>query len=83
MNKHIETFVLAWAQVALISLNTWQIANSKYIGALIVGFFISLVWTMNVKKIAFSEWTVRIVYCTGASVGTATGLILSNLIYQH
>jgi hypothetical protein len=77
----LTTFLQAWAQVMLVVLNTWQIANGKIVGAIIVGFLISLVWTFNVKRAAFATWTTRIIYCAGASAGTGTGLLLADLLY--
>ena len=61
----IKTFTLAWLQVTLICLNTWQIANTHYIGALIVGFLISLIWTMNVGRVALSSWQTKLIYSFG------------------
>lgn len=76
-----RTFIYAYIQVLLVVINTWQVANSKIVGAIIVGFLISLVWTFNVKRVAFGEWKTRIIYCLGASLGTATGLTLTHYIY--
>ena len=75
-------FAFAWAQVFLVAVNTWQIANSKYVGAVIVGFLISLVWTSNVKRVAFATTAYRIIYCLGASAGTITGLLTAKLLYR-
>lgn len=72
----------AYAQVLLVAINTWQIANGKMIGAIIVGFLISLVWSFNIKRIAFADNIDRITYCIGASLGTASGLILAKIIYK-
>ena len=80
--NNLATFFYAWAQVTLICLNTWQIANSKFVGALIVGFLISLVWTFNVRRAVLGCWKTRLIYCVGASCGTATGLSLSLIIYN-
>lgn len=77
----MKNFFLAWLQVTLISLNTWQIANGKILGALIVGFSISLVWTFNIEHITKSTLTMKIIYAAGASCGTATGLLLAAKIY--
>lgn len=78
----ITTFTYAWLQVALICLNTWQIANGKLLGALIVGFLISLVWTFNVKRVAFGCWKTRLTYASGACAGTGTGIFLAQFIYN-
>ena len=77
----MRNFTLAWVQVSLICLNTWQIANQKIPGALIVGFLISLVWTFNVQSISRSNLLAKITYSLGAMAGTATGLALSFAIY--
>jgi len=77
----MRDFTLAWIQVSLICLNTWQIANQKIPGALIVGFLISLVWTFNVQSISRSNLLAKITYSLGAMAGTATGLALSFAIY--
>jgi hypothetical protein len=68
-------------QVLLVGLNTYQIAHEKWIGAFIVGFLISFVWTFNVKKIAFGTMTDRIIYASGAAFGTTLGLIIAQIIY--
>lgn len=81
MNKYV-TFLYAYAQVTLIALNTWQIANGKIAGALIVGFLISLAWTFNVRRVAFGDAWTRLIYCTGAMCGTGTGIFLANLFYK-
>lgn len=75
------TFFFAWIQVCLVVLNTWQIANQKWIGALVVGFLISLVWTFNTQRAAFSNIWDKLIYAAGASAGTGTGLLIAQLIY--
>jgi hypothetical protein len=77
----MRNFLLAWLQVSLICLNTWQIANREIVGALIVGFCISFVWTFNVQDISTSSMHEKITYSLGAMLGTATGLLVSTLIY--
>ena len=77
----MRNFLLAWLQVTLICLNTWQIANEKIAGALIVGFLISLVWTFNVQDISRSGIWTKVSYSFGAMFGTGTGLLLSKYFY--
>jgi hypothetical protein len=74
-------FLTAWLQVFLVALNTYQVAQGKWLGALVVGFGISLVWTLNIKRIAFAGWKDRLVYSTGAMCGTGTGILAANLFY--
>ena len=77
----MRNFVLAWVQVSLVCLNTWQIAHHKIIGALVVGFLISLVWTFNVQDISKSTLSDKLTYSLGALAGTATGLITASSFY--
>jgi uncharacterized membrane protein len=81
LEQMTRTFIYAYIQVMLVVMNTWQVANQKFVGAIIVGFFISLVWTFNVKRVAFGEWKTRLIYCFGASLGTASGLLITKYIY--
>ena len=82
MKTYIHTFLLAYVQVALIAVNTWQIANAKIMGAVVVGFLISLVWSFNVRRVSICDWKTRIIYCTGAALGTASGLLATTSIYS-
>lgn len=69
-------------QVCLVAINTWQISQSKWIGAFIVGFLISFVWTFNVKKVAFGNMWHRIAYAGGAAIGTILGLFIAKQCYE-
>ena len=79
--KNVQRFLYAWLQVSLVCLNTWQIANGKVVGAIIVGFLISLVWCFNIQGIAFSKLSEKITYSLGACCGTATGLLMASILY--
>ena len=72
---------LGWLQVSLVSLNTYQIANGKALGALFVGFLIALIWTSNVRNVVQSGWWVRIAYAFGASLGALTGIHVASAMY--
>lgn len=78
--KFLHIAFTGWLQVALISANTWFIASSLLIPAVICGFAISLVWTFNVKRVAFGGAVDRLVYALGACCGTATGLLIAPLV---
>ena len=75
-------FFTGFIQVALVAINTYQIAHKHWIGCAIVGFLISFVWTFNVQKIAFGTLFDKIIYSTGAMVGVLTGLLISVTLYQ-
>jgi hypothetical protein len=70
-------FLTGFIQVALVSAQTHMVARSIYQGVFIIGFLISLVWSVNVKKIAFGGWIDRIVYSVGAGVGAVVGLCVA------
>lgn len=80
-SKYTVIYFTAFIQVLLVVINTWQIANGKYVGAVGVGFLISLVWTLNVKSVVVGGWSDRIVYSFGAATGTGFGLIIPHLVY--
>jgi len=75
-----KALLTGWLQVALVAINTYQMANRHVAGALLVGFLISLVWTFNVRT-ALGNWPERLTYCTGAALGAGTGLLITHLIY--
>jgi hypothetical protein len=77
----IWLFFTGYIQIILIAINTWQIANGKWLGASGVSFAISLVWTLNVKKIAFGGWTERITYSVGGALGCFSGMFITKLVY--
>ena len=74
-------FMTGYVQVVLITVNTWQIANGKYLSALPVAFAISFLWTINVKQIAFGNIPERLIYSGGAMTGCMSGILLSRLFY--
>ena len=76
----MKLFTTGFIQVFFVSVNTYFLAKEFYIGVLIAAFMISIVWSFNVKKIAFGSFTDRIVYALGASMGSAFGLLFSSFI---
>jgi len=83
MKQYFALFSTGFIQVSLVSVNTYQIAHGHLVGVFVVGFLISLVWSWNVKKIAFGSQIDRIVYATGAAFGTTAGLILASMFYSN
>lgn len=76
----MRIFLTAFMQVFFVALNTWLIAHERYVPAIITAFAISFIWTFNVKRIAFGEMKDRVLYATGAAVGSAFGLLITYLI---
>ncbi len=80
--RHMKSlFFTAWLQVFLVALNTWQIANGRVFGALVVGFLLSFTWTFNIKSVAFGGWRDRWLYSAGACCGTGSGLFAAWILY--
>lgn len=77
----MKLFLTGFAQVFLVTVQTYFISKSFYLGVFVGGFLISLVWSWNVKKIAFGNRVDRVIYSFGAATGAVIGLILSQTIY--
>lgn len=75
-----ELFCTAMLQVTFVAMNVVFIAMGYIVLMLLTGFMISLVWTLNVKKIAFSGWSDRVTYAVGAMCGTGVGYLISHSI---
>ena len=73
-------FSTGFIQVYFVAVNTYFIANEMYFSLLIAAFMISLIWSFNVKKIAFGSLPDRVVYALGATCGSLVGLWSSSFI---
>lgn len=73
-------FSTGFIQVYFVSVNTYFIANEMYLGVLIAAFMISLIWSFNVKKVAFGSISDRFMYAFGATFGSFAGLWSSSFI---
>lgn len=80
LRNNLLLFGTAALQVSFVSMNVVFISKAMIIPMLATGFMISLVWTLNVKKIAFSGWRSRFIYAAGAMVGTGVGYYTSNAL---
>ena len=76
----MKLFLSGFIQVFFMAINTCFLAKSFYIGSFIVAFLISITWSFNVKKIAFGSIKDRIIYSSGASLGSVSGLYFATLI---
>jgi hypothetical protein len=75
-------FSTALLQVFFVAMQPLFIVHAKIVPMLLTGFLISLIWTFNVKRIAFGNWIDRLVYAIGAMVGTGLGFMISNFIIK-
>lgn len=82
MKEKLSLAFTGFIQVYFVANSTYFIANKIYLGAFIVGFLISLIWSYNIKKVAFGTNADRLVYSFGAALGSVTGLLTSSFIVE-
>lgn len=68
-----------FVQVLLVSVNTYNIPHGLMVPAVFVGFLISLMWTVNVRSIAFGGWPERVIYSVSAAAGILVGMLIPHL----
>lgn len=73
----IKLFLSAFIQVALVAMNVKFISTGHIILMLIVGFGISIMWSFNIQKVVLGNNWHKVVYATGAMVGTGVGYYLA------
>ena len=75
----MRLFTTAFLQVFLVSIQTIFLVRYLYIPIFITAFFISFLWTFNVKKTAFGSMKSRLIYSFGASLGAICGILFNKL----
>jgi hypothetical protein len=78
----LKLFITGFLQVMFVTINTYLVSREYYAGVFAVGFMINIIWTFNVKKIAFGGVGDRVSYSTGAALGTLFGLFISVKLYE-
>lgn len=73
-------FLTGFTQVFFVSLNTYFLAKEIYMGVFVSALIISLIWSFNVKRVAFGNNFDRFIYATGAASGAIFGLWSSSYI---
>lgn len=81
--ERLKLFITGFTQVFFVAINTYFLSKEFYIGVFICGTIISIIWSWNVKKIAFGTLQDRLFYATGAGFGSLCGLIVSVLFFKH
>jgi hypothetical protein len=78
----MKLFITGFVQVFFVAINTYFLSKEFYLGVFICGIIISLIWSWNVKKIAFGSFRDRVIYSLGAGFGSLFGLIISILFFK-
>jgi hypothetical protein len=76
----LKLFTTAFAQVFLVTANTYFISKTFYIGIAFAGFGISWLWASNVKKISIGSKKDKLIYSLGAMCGGLLGVVVSKTI---
>jgi len=79
MNDKLKLFGTGVLQVYFVAINTVFLSRELYWGVLFAAFSISMVWSYNIKKIAFGTLAERIFYSAGATAGSLLGLLSAQL----
>lgn len=77
-----KLLITGFLQVYFVSINTVFLAKSMYVGVIIAAFLISFIWSFNVTKVAFGDLKDKVIYSLGASLGSISGLLTTELFYN-
>lgn len=80
MKEKLKLFGTGVLQVYFVAINTVFLSREYFLGVLFAAFAISMVWSYNIKKIAFGTLSERIVYSLGATAGSMLGLLTTKLM---
>jgi hypothetical protein len=72
--KRLPLFLTGFIQVYFVAINTYFLAKEMYFAVFISAFIISMIWSFNIKRIAFGSINDRLVYSFGATLGSISGL---------
>jgi hypothetical protein len=82
MKSKLILFSTGFVQVFFVAVNTYFLAKENYLGVLAASFMISLIWSFNVKKVAFGSLVDRLSYAIGAAAGSVFGLFSSSFLSE-
>ena len=80
LKDRAKLFGTGFLQVIFVAANTVFISRYALIGNVITAFMISLIWTFNVKRVAFGDTADRYFYAVGAALGSVTGTVIASNI---
>lgn len=80
MKPKLTLFLTAMSQVTLVSMNVVFISKAMVVPMLVTGWGISFIWTLNVRRAAFSGIRDKLIYATGAMFGTGIGFYIAKYL---
>ncbi len=78
--SYLSLSITGYLQVFCVSFSTVSLSKGFVPGIVVAAFLVSLIWTLNVKKISISNWPERIVYSAAAAMGSLTGYFFTQLL---
>lgn len=78
---HFKTFLASFLQIGLVAINTFFVTKLNFHAVFIVSCCISLLWALNVSRVAISTFSQKIVYALGAGFGAVTGLFIISKLF--
>jgi len=82
IKRYILIFIAPYVQIMFVAINTILMVEHMVTLVFINTFLLNLIWTYNVKRVAFGNMTVNITYALGASCGSITGMYIAKLIKE-
>lgn len=79
----MKLFLTGFMQVFFVVANTYFISKGFTPGILVASFFISIIWSWNVKRIAFGDKKDRMIYSLGAMCGSYTSYLLAQTLLKY
>ena len=73
----MNLFLTGFLQVFFVAINTYLISQKSVYGTALAGFVISIIWSFNVKRVAFGTMQDRVIYSFGAGFGSCCGVLIS------
>jgi hypothetical protein len=70
-----QLFATGASQVFFVSLNTFFLSKELYVPVFASSFLISMIWSFNVRRVAFGSMRDRVSYSLGAACGAVLGLL--------
>ena len=83
MRDRFKLLITGFVQVFFVAINTYFLSKEFYLGVFFCAFIISIIWSWNVKKIAFGTFKDRLIYSLGAGLGSLAGLIASVIMFKY
>ena len=79
----MKLLITGFVQVFFVAANTYLIAQRLYVGIFFAAFWISIIWSWNVKRVAFGTMNERIIYSLGAALGSVCGVLAMDLLIKY